>query len=58
VGRTAAGERRHTLDNYISRLRRLLGRERLSTRAPGYVLHTDEDELDLNRFERPLPRRA
>jgi DNA-binding SARP family transcriptional activator/ABC-type transport system substrate-binding protein/streptogramin lyase len=42
----------HTLDNYISRLRRVLGRERLSTRAPGYVLHADEDELDLSRFER------
>ena len=42
----------HTLDNYISRLRKVLGRERLSTRAPGYVLQTDADELDLDRFER------
>jgi YVTN family beta-propeller protein len=46
---TTAG---HTLDNYISRLRKVVGRERLTTRAPGYVLHTGEDELDLDRFER------
>jgi DNA-binding SARP family transcriptional activator/class 3 adenylate cyclase len=36
---------------YISRLRRLLGRERLLTRAPGYLLELAPDELDLDRFE-------
>jgi DNA-binding SARP family transcriptional activator len=42
----------HTLDNYISRLRKVLGDARVSRRAPGYVLHVEGDELDLDRFER------
>ncbi len=42
----------HTLDNYISRLRKLLGEGRISRRAPGYVLHVEADECDLDRFER------
>lgn len=44
----------HTLDNYVSRLRKALGDGRLSRRAPGYVLHVEPDELDLDRFERLL----
>ena len=31
----------HTLDNYISRLRKTLGDGRLSRRAPGYVLQLE-----------------
>jgi YVTN family beta-propeller protein len=46
--RTAA----HTLDNYVSRLRKALGDARLSTRPPGYLLQLESDELDLDRFER------
>jgi DNA-binding SARP family transcriptional activator len=41
----------HTLDNYVSRLRKTLGDGRLSRRAPGYVLHIESGELDLDRFE-------
>src|SRR5215217_2615241 len=41
----------HTLDNYVSRLRKALGDARLTRRAPGYVLHVEADELDLDRFE-------
>jgi peptide/nickel transport system substrate-binding protein len=41
----------HTLDNYISRLRKLLGDGRIARRAPGYVLHVQPGELDLDRFE-------
>jgi peptide/nickel transport system substrate-binding protein len=41
----------HTLDNYISRLRKLLGDGRISRRAPGYVLHVQPAERDLDRFE-------
>ena len=37
---------------HVSQLRKLLGRERVQTRAPGYVLRVDADELDLERFER------
>jgi DNA-binding SARP family transcriptional activator/DNA-binding beta-propeller fold protein YncE len=44
----------HTLDNYVSRLRKTLGNGRLSRRAPGYVLHVEGDEFDLARFERLL----
>lgn len=36
---------------YVSRLRKELGDGRLSTQAPGYVLHVDSSELDLTRFE-------
>jgi DNA-binding SARP family transcriptional activator len=35
---------------YVSQLRKLLGRERLQTRPPGYLLRVDEGELDLARF--------
>ena len=40
-----------TLDSYVSRLRGVLGRDRLVRRAPGYVLVLEPDELDLARFE-------
>jgi YVTN family beta-propeller protein len=44
----------HTLDNYVLRLRKALGDERLVRRPPGYMLHLDPGELDLDRFERLL----
>ena len=37
---------------YVSQLRKLLGSERLETKAPGYLLRVEPDELDLERFER------
>ena len=40
------------LQVHVSQLRKLLGRERLETRAPGYLLRVEPDELDLARFER------
>lgn len=42
---------------YVSHLRKLLGRDRVVTKAPGYVLHVDEDELDVDRFRRLAERR-
>jgi DNA-binding SARP family transcriptional activator len=36
---------------YVSQLRRVLGKKRLETKAPGYLLRVDGDELDLYRFE-------
>jgi len=42
---------RGTLHSYISHLRKALGAERIEGRAPGYVLHMAEDELDSARFE-------
>jgi len=43
---------RKALQVYVSQLRKALGRERLQTTAPGYLLRVAEDELDLERFER------
>ena len=36
---------------YVSQLRRVLGKRRLETKAPGYLLRVRDDELDLYRFE-------
>jgi peptide/nickel transport system substrate-binding protein len=40
-----------SVDSYVSRLRRVLGHDRLLRRPPGYVLVLDPGELDLARFE-------
>jgi DNA-binding SARP family transcriptional activator len=40
------------LQVYVSQLRKLVGRERLETKAPGYLLRVGPDELDLARFQR------
>jgi DNA-binding SARP family transcriptional activator len=40
------------LQVYISRLRKTLGKERLETKARGYLLRVAEGELDLERFQR------
>jgi DNA-binding SARP family transcriptional activator len=36
----------------VSRLRKALPQDLLTTRSPGYVVHVGPDELDLHRFER------
>jgi len=43
----------------ISRLRKALSQDVLTTRSPGYAIRVDPDELDLHRFERlvDLPHR-
>jgi len=41
----------HTLDAYVSRLRKTLGDDRLTRSAGGYVLRVEHGELDLERFE-------
>ena len=43
---------RGTLQAYVSRLRKLLGPDRIEARAPGYVVRTERDEVDSVRFER------
>jgi DNA-binding SARP family transcriptional activator len=40
------------LQVYVSQLRKVLGKDRVQTRAAGYLLQVDPDELDLIRFER------
>jgi DNA-binding SARP family transcriptional activator len=39
------------LQVYVSQLRKAIGPDRVLTKAPGYSLRVDEDELDLDRFE-------
>jgi len=43
---------RKALQLYVSKLRKVLGRDRLQTKEPGYLLAVGDDELDLDRFER------
>jgi len=43
-----------SLQNAVGRLRRALGPDVLETRAPGYVLHVRQDQIDARRFERTL----
>src|SRR5215217_4008477 len=50
-GERAPASADHTLDDYLSRLRRLLGEGRLVRRPPGYAITVDPGELDLARFE-------
>src|SRR5438067_3219183 len=38
------------LQVHVSQLRKLVGADRIETRAPGYVLRVRPDELDLSRF--------
>jgi DNA-binding SARP family transcriptional activator/basic membrane lipoprotein Med (substrate-binding protein (PBP1-ABC) superfamily) len=40
----------HSLQSYVSGLRSVLGADRIETRAPGYVLHAADDEVDADRF--------
>ena len=40
-----------TLHVYVSQLRKRLGTDVIVTRAPGYLLRVDRDDLDLSRFE-------
>src|SRR5207248_1341644 len=40
------------VQGYVSRLRKLLPAGVLETREPGYVLRLEDEQLDLNRFER------
>jgi DNA-binding SARP family transcriptional activator len=51
--RTAA----HTLDDYVSRLRRTLGGDRIDRRPAGYLIRVEPGELDLERFEALLEQR-
>jgi DNA-binding SARP family transcriptional activator len=40
------------LQVYVSQLRKALGADRLTTKAPGYSLRVEDGELDLDEFER------
>src|SRR5919204_1424076 len=40
----------NTLHYHVSQLRKTLGADRILTRAPGYLVHVEPGELDLERF--------
>src|SRR5688572_7555925 len=40
---------RKTLQVYVSQLRKAIGRDRIETRSPGYLVRVGEHELDLAR---------
>jgi DNA-binding SARP family transcriptional activator len=45
---------RTALQVHVSHLRKALGRDRIVTQAPGYLVRVEPDELDLERFDRLL----
>src|SRR3954452_15235453 len=51
-GESLSASAAHSLDHYVSRLRRVLGEGRLVRRSPGYLLRVEPGELDLDRFQR------
>ena len=51
-GDTVPDSARKLVQTYVSQLRKVLPEPRLHTRSPGYALELEEDELDLDRFER------
>jgi DNA-binding SARP family transcriptional activator len=50
-GERAPGSAQRSLDTYVSRLRSLLGGDRIERRPPGYRLRVEPGEFDLERFE-------
>ena len=50
-GERAPESAQRSLDTYVSRLRTLLGGDRIERRPPGYRLRLEPGELDLDRFE-------
>jgi class 3 adenylate cyclase len=57
-GENAPPSAHGALQNYVSQLRKTLGRDVVVTRAPGYLLSVEPDELDLLVFERLLAEAA
>jgi DNA-binding SARP family transcriptional activator len=47
-----------SLQNLVSDLRKVLGRETVRTKEPGYVLDVDPECVDLHRFERLVAQAA
>src|SRR5262245_55221732 len=50
-GERAPASAQRSLDTYVYRLRTLLGGDRIERQPPGYRLHLEPGELDLDRFE-------
>ena len=55
-GERAPRTARHALENYVSELRRTLGRDVIRTDPAGYVLAVAPEQVDSRRLERLLDR--
>ena len=53
-GERAPASAQRSLDTYVSRLRGLVGSDRIERHPPGYLLHVGPGELDADRFEAML----
>ena len=53
-GEQAPESAQRSLDSYVSRLRTLLGADRIERHPPGYLLRVAPEELDLEQFEQLL----
>src|SRR5262249_56177288 len=51
-GEGAPGSAAHAVQVYVSQLRKALGPAAIVTRATGYALELEPEQLDLRRFER------
>jgi len=51
-GERAPRTARHALENYVSELRKIIGRDVILTRPSGYELHVEPDQVDVVQFER------
>ena len=50
-GETPPDRATHSLQTYVSNLRRLIGKDRIRRTSAGYVLHVEPDESDVAMFE-------
>ena len=53
-GEAAPRTARHMVEVYVSKVRKVLGRDVVVTRPPGYLLAVATEEVDADRFERLL----
>jgi len=51
-GERAPKTAKHALENYVSELRKILGKDVILTRPSGYELHVEPDQVDVAQFER------
>ena len=51
-GERAPRTARHALENYVSELRKMFGRDVILTRPSGYELHIQPEQVDVVQFER------
>ena len=53
-GEEPPDQARNIIQTYVSHLRKVLGRDRIESQAPGYRLRLDHSELDVARFDELL----